>query len=279
MPKLGLSRPVPAAPLTRPAAGPTSGLAARRLIRAGRHAGHTVGLAPGFVQGNLVILPAAFAADFALYCQRNPKPCPLLAASEPGDPRPPGLGDDFDVRTDAPRYRVFRDGRLVDEPTDVRALWRDDLVAFVLGCSLSFEEALMADGVPLRHVQLGRNIAMYRTHVPTVPAGPFRGPLVVTMRPFAPQDAIRAIQITSRFPAVHGAPVHLGDPKAIGVQDLAKPDWGDPVPVEAGEIPVFWACGVTPQVAIEAARPDLSITHAPGCMLITDVPNSRLSVL
>ena len=250
----------------------------RLRIRAGSHTGHTGGMAPGYVQGNLVILPAELAAAFAAYCQRNPKPCPLLATSETGDPRLPSLARDLDIRTDVPRYRVFRDGRLVDEPTDIGDLWRDDLVSFVLGCSFSFEQALSENGLELRHVSLGCNVPMYRTNVDTVPAGPFRGKLVVSMRPFRPADAIRAIQITSRFPLLHGAPVHLGDAAAIGIADLDRPDFGDRVPVNPDEMPVFWACGVTPQVAIEQARPGLCITHAPGCMVVTDLMNARFAV-
>lgn len=252
---------------------------ARARIRAGQHVGHTSGLAPGFVQGNVVILPRALAPDFAAYCQRNPKPCPLLAMSEPGDPRLPALGADIDIRTDVPRYRVFRDGRPQDEPTDIAGLWRDDLVAFVLGCSFSFEESLIAEGLTPRHIALGRNVSMYRTGIDTQPAGPFGGKMVVTMRPYRAREAIRAIQITSRFPSVHGAPIHIGDPALIGIADLARPDFGDSVPVEPDELPVFWACGVTPQVAIEQARPPLCITHAPGCMLITDLLNAHLAVI
>jgi uncharacterized protein YcsI (UPF0317 family) len=183
------------------------------------------------------------------------------------------------VRTDLPRYRVWRHGELVDEPTDITALWRDDLVSFVIGCSFSFESALLAEGLPLRHVAQGRNVAMYRTNIATAPAGPFHGPVVVSMRPMTAAHAIRAVQITSRFPAVHGAPLHLGDPALIGIRDLAAPDYGDAVEVLPGELPVFWACGVTPQAAIAAARPDFCITHAPGSMLITDWPNARVAAL
>ena len=231
------------------------------------------------VQGNLVVLPQADAAEFLLYCQRNPRPCPLLAVTEPGAFEVPSLGDDIDLRTDLPRYRVWRHGELVDQPSDVRALWRDDFVAFVIGCSFSFEWALLADGIPLRHVAQGRNVAMYRTDIATEPAGRFTGPLVVTMRPLTAADAIRAVQITSRFPAVHGAPVHLGDPSLIGVHDLSHPDYGDAVEMKPDEIAVFWACGVTPQAALAAARPALCITHAPGSMLITDLRNHQLATL
>jgi uncharacterized protein YcsI (UPF0317 family) len=251
----------------------------RVRIRRGEITGHTSGLAPGSVQGNVVILPAALSSDFLRFCQANPKPCPLLAVSEPGDPALPALGADIDMRSDLPRYRVFRHGEMVEDPTDIVHLWRDDLVSFILGCSFSFEWALLEDGLRLRHQDEGGNVPMYRTSVQTVPAGRFHGPLVVSMRPFRPADAIRAIQITSRFPGVHGAPVHIGKPELIGIRDLARPDWGDAVTVGADELPVFWACGVTPQAVIAEAKPDLCITHAPGSMLITDLSNSRLAVL
>ncbi len=253
------------------------GAALRAAARCGDFSGQTAGQAPGFVQGNVVILPADAAADFLRFCTLNPKPCPVIAVSDPGSPALPALGRDIDIRTDAPRYRVWRDGALADEPTDIRSLWRDDLVAFVLGCSFSFEEALIEDGLDVRHISLGVNVPMFRTSIQCQPAGRFQGPLVVTMRPFRAADAIRAVQITSRYPAVHGAPVHLGRPDLIGIADLGKPDYGDAVPVHADEVPVFWACGVTPQAAIAAARPPFAITHAPGCMLVTDLLNSRLA--
>ncbi len=251
----------------------------RAAIRAGIHTGPTAGLAPGHVQGNLVILPQDWANEFLRFCQANPKPCPLLAVSEVGDPMLPTLGADIDIRTDVPRYRVYRDGELAAEPTEIAALWRDDFVTFVIGCSFSFEEALLAAGVPVRHIQMNRNVPMYRTSLPCVPAGRFRGDLVVSMRPLAPADAIRAVQITSRFPSVHGAPVHLGAPERIGIADIDRPDYGDAVEIGDGELPVFWACGVTPQVAIRNARPPIAITHSPGTMLITDLLNTRLAAL
>ena len=258
---------------------PVTGRAVRALCRTGRFDGHTSGAAPGFVQGNLVILPAEEANDFLRFCQRNPKPCPLIGVSDPGSPAIPELGEDLDVRTDAPRYRVWRDGELVGEPTSVEDVWRNDLVAFVIGCSFTFEDALLADGVPLRHVSLGVNVAMYRTSIETRAAGAFHGPLVVSMRPMTPARAIRAVQITSKFPAVHGAPVHLGDPGAIGVADLEQPDYGDAVALAADEVPVFWACGVTPQSVIAATRPRFAITHAPGCMLVTDRRHSEYAII
>lgn len=251
----------------------------RAAVRAGLHQAQTAGLAPGYVQGNLVIVPERWAFDFLRFCVRNPRPCPVIGVGEPGDPTIPALAGDLDIRSDLPRYRVWRDGELVDEPCDITALWRDDLVAFVLGCSFSFEEALLSAGLPLRHVARGRNVAMYRTSLPTEPAGPFSGPTVVSMRPFKPADALRAAQITARYPSVHGAPIHIGDPAAIGIADLATPDYGDPVEIEPGEVPVFWACGVTPQAVLHDARLDFCITHAPGCMLVTDRLNSEFAVL
>ena len=249
----------------------------RAKIRQGTWRSHTSGLASDHVQGNVVILPEVLATDFLRYCQRNPKPCPLLAVSEPGNPLLPGLGDDVNIITDLPRYRVWHHGSVVDEPTDISKLWRNDLVTFVLGCSFSFEQALLEAGLPLRHIQQGRNVAMYRTNIQTQPAGVFSGPMVVSMRPMKAAAAIRAVQVTSRFPNVHGAPVHLGDPTLIGISDLGAPDYGDAVEVMADEIPVFWACGVTPQAALAHARPAFCITHAPGAMLITDLLNQQLA--
>ena len=249
-----------------------SPIAARRLIREGRHAGVTAGMAMGFIQGNLAILPAASALDFAVFCQRNPKPCPLIGVSERGSPALPTLAHDFDLRTDLPRYRVWRHGELAEEATDITDLWRSDFVGFVLGCSYSFEQALLDAGLELRHLSEGKNVPMYVTNIPTVASGPFSGPMVVSMRPFKPADAIRAVEVTARYPLVHGAPVHLGDPGAIGIADIARPDLAEPVTIRPGEIPVFWACGVTPQMAIQRARPEIAITHAPGHMVISDIP-------
>jgi len=265
--------------LRREGSPPGSGLSARLSVRAGRHCGQTAGLAPGFVQGNLAILPQVIAADFRRFCQLNPKPCPLIGTSAPGDPRLPELGADLDIRTDLPRYRVWRNGELVAEPEDITEFWRDDLVSFVIGCSFSFEEALMADGIELRHIALGRNVPMYRTSIATHEVGPFYGPMVVSMRPLRPADAIRAVQITTRFPAVHGAPVHIGKPELIGISDLNRPDYGDVVPVEADELPVFWACGVTPQSVIATVKPEFCITHYPGSMLVTDRKNTEFAIL
>jgi uncharacterized protein YcsI (UPF0317 family) len=249
----------------------------RRAIRAGQYRKHTAGLAPGYVQGNVCILPREYADDFREFCERNPKPCPLLAVSEPGDPRLPALGADLDIRTDVPSYRIFRDGKQERDVVNLVELWRDDLVSFVLGCSFSFEEALVEAGLRLRYVEQGRNVPMYRTSVETVPAGRFRGKLVVSMRPFRPADAIRAIEITSRYPRVHGSPVHIGLPQMIGIEDLAEPWAGDATEVRADELPVFWACGITPQSVVLEARPSLCITHSPGHMLVTDLTNASLA--
>lgn len=266
-----LRRPAPAFDVSSPRD-------ARLAIRHGGHAGPTAGMAPGYVQANLAIMPKDAAEEFLRFAVANPKPCPLIAVSEPGDPHLASLGADLDLRTDVPRYRVWRDGEVVDEPTDVVAQWRDDLVTFAIGCSYSFESALLEDGIEIRHITRGCAVPMYRTNIATVPAGRFHGPTVVSMRPMTAADAIRAVQITGRLPNVHGAPVHLGRPDLIGIRDLDRPDYGDPVPVGADEIPVFWACGVTPQSVIATARPPFCITHYPGTMLVTDIRNARLSV-
>ena len=256
-----------------------AGARERQRIRTGVFTGPTSGLAPGNVQANLVILPRALAHDFLRFAQANPKPCPVLAVSEEGSPAFPALAADLDIRTDLPLYRVWRNGELVEEPTEIGHVWRDDLVSFAIGCSFSFEEALIEDGIEVRHITRDTNVPMYRTNIPCVPAGVFHGPLVVSMRPLTPSKAIRAVQITSRFPSVHGAPVHLGMPALIGIADIGKPDYGDPVPIHADEMPVFWACGVTPQAVIAQVKPEFCITHAPGRMLITDLRNTSLAAL
>lgn len=251
----------------------------RRACRELGYTGYTAGLAAGHVQANICILPKAWAEDFLLFCQRNPKPCPLIARSDPGDPRLPTLADDLDIRTDVPRYHIFRDGKFIEEVTDVTKYWQDDLVTFALGCSFSFEEALQDAGIPLPFLEKNSVAGVYVSNLPTESAGSYKAPLVVTMRAFKPADAIRAIQITSRFPNVHGAPVHIGSPEQIGV-DLSKryQNVGDPT-VREGEIPVFWACGLTPQLAVMNAKPPLCITHAPSSMLVTDLRNASLAML
>jgi uncharacterized protein YcsI (UPF0317 family) len=249
----------------------TTGREVRQAARAGKLAGPTCGLAPGYLQANLVIVPRDLAFDFLLFCQRNPKPCPLLEVTDPGSPEPRELAPGADLRTDLPRYRVYEHGKLVDEPTDVRRWWRDDLVAFLIGCSFSFEEAMQRAGLPVRHVEQGRNVPMYRTNIACKPAGVLRGPIVVSMRPLAPVQAIRAVEVTSRYTHAHGAPIHIGDPAALGIADVARPDFGEPVTIRPGEVPVFWACGVTPQAVLIEVKPALAITHSPGCMFVSDV--------
>ncbi|MCY4008905.1 MAG: putative hydro-lyase [Anaerolineaceae bacterium] len=249
----------------------------RERIRAGAHSGLTAGLAPGYVQANLAVLPRALAFDFLLFCQRNPKPCPLLEVVEAGKVEPRRLAPGADWRTDLPRYRLYENGQLSLECTDVRELWREDDVAFFLGCSFTFEAALVQAGIEMRHLSCGSNVPMYITNLATEAAGQFHGPMVVSMRPIAHADVARAVQISARYPAVHGAPVHLGDPAALGICDLAQPDFGDALPIEEGETPVFWACGVTPQAVAMKAKPARMITHAPGHMFITDRRDEELA--
>ena len=249
---------------------------ARDRFRAGRRT-PTVAWAPGYVQANLVVLPRDFALDFMLFAQRNPKPCPLLDVTDEGSPVT-CLAPGADLRTDLPAYRVWEHGECVAEPADISGYWREDLMAFLIGCSFTFERALAAAGVPVRHIEQGCNVPMFVTSEQCRPAGIFGGPLVVSMRPI-PADLVPvAASVTSRYPAVHGAPVHVGSPEAIGIADASKPDFGDPVACRDGDVPVFWACGVTPQVALASARPPFAITHAPGHMLITDVPDEDYAI-
>jgi uncharacterized protein YcsI (UPF0317 family) len=264
--------------MTGPGGLPVTPGALRQEIRKRKLARPTCGLAPGYVQANLVVLPQERAFDFLLFCQRNPKPCPLLEVVEGGSTEPRELAPGADLRTDIPRYRVYRDGALADEPEDVVRYWRDDLVSFLIGCSFTFERALLEAGVPVRHVEQGRNVPMFVTSIPTKAAGAFAGPMVVTMRPIPREKVVTAVQVTSRFPAVHGAPVHIGEPEAIGIADLARPDMGDPVTINEGEVPVFWACGVTPQAVAIRTRPPLMITHSPGHMLVTDRRDAEYAV-
>jgi uncharacterized protein YcsI (UPF0317 family) len=231
------------------------------------------GWAPGYTQANLVVLPRDWAWDMLLFAQRNPQPVPLLDVTDTGSTGTV-LAPDADLRTDLPRYRVWRDGELIDEPTDVTDLWTDDLVAFLIGCSFSFETALLAAGVPVRNIEQGRNVSMYRTNRACRPAGRLSGPLVVSMRPVPAELVPTAVQVTARMPQVHGAPVHVGSPSSLGIGDLSRPDFGDPVDLAEGDVPVFWACGVTPQAALMASRPPFAITHAPGYMFVTDVPDA-----
>lgn len=244
----------------------------RALCRAGIFTGPTSGVASGHVQANMMILPREFAFDFLLFCQRNPKPCPLVEVLEPGkfEPRCAPGGD---VRTDLPGYRIFENGRLVKEVKDITDFWRDDLVTFLIGCSFSFENALITGGIPLRHVDRGVNVAMYKTNIPCQSAGRFQGNMVVSMRPVKSRDVARAVEISGRYPQVHGAPVHIGHPELIGIADLSRPDFGDAVPLMEDELPLFWACGVTPQYVAELSAIPFCISHSPGKMLVTDFLN------
>lgn len=251
--------------------------AIRGLIRKGKWDKPTAGLAMGYAQANLVILPERYAFDFLLFCQRNPKPCPLLEVLEAGKFRTEYLSRDADLRTDLPRYNIYRKGRLETTVKEIKDKWQPDLVTFLLGCSFSFEEALLRALVPVRHIEENKNVPMFITNISCKPAGLFHGPMVVTMRPIPPDKVSRAVQITSRYASVHGAPVHIGDPSKIGIRNLRKPDFGDPVTINKGEVPVFWACGVTPQVVAMKAKPDLCITHTPGHMFISDLLNEELA--
>lgn len=251
----------------------------RSHIRSGAHTTTTSGLAQSLVQGNVVILPAEWANDFLLYCHNNPVACPLIGVSQIGEPSLPGLGRDLDIRTDVPEYQVFRNGERAETLTDIRDVWRNDFVAFVLGCSFSFEDALVRAGLSIRNVEQGQNVSMYRSNIATQPGGRFHGNMVVSMRPFRAADVIRAIQVTTRLPKAHGAPVHIGDPALIGIRDVHSPDFGDAVTIDSDELPVFWACGVTPQIALENARPPIAITHVPGKMLLTERLNEELAML
>jgi uncharacterized protein YcsI (UPF0317 family) len=249
---------------------------ARERFRAGTRV-PTAGWAPGYAQANMIIVPLGYAYETLLFGQRNPKPCPIIDVTDTGSPHTE-LAHGADLRTDLPAYRVWRDGELVDEPADITNYWSDDLVAFLIGCSFTFETPLIAAGIEIRHITTGGNVPMYRTNRPCRPAGRLSGPMVVSMRPIPAERVADAVRISSRYPAVHGAPVHVGDPERLGIKDLDAPDFGEAVEIREGEVPVFWACGVTPQAAIMASRPPFAITHAPGYMFVTDVPDHTYAV-
>jgi uncharacterized protein YcsI (UPF0317 family) len=251
----------------------------RLLIRKGKWDKPTSGLGMGYAQANLVILPEKYAFNFLLFCQRNPKPCPLIEVLEPGRFKTEFMAFDADIRTDIPRYNIYRKGHLEETVKGIKKLWKLDFVTFLLGCSFSFEEALLRAKIPVRHIEENKNVPMYISSIPCKRAGLFHGPMVVSMRPIPPDKVTRAIQITSRYVSVHGAPVHIGDPSKIGIRDLNKPDFGDPVTIRKDEVPVFWACGVTPQAVVMKAKPDLCITHTPGHMFISDLLNEELANL
>jgi len=248
----------------------------RQLCRDKKLDTPTSGLAPGYVQANLVVLPYSLAFDFLLFCQRNPKPCPILDITEVGNPEPRLIACNADIRTDLPRYRVFQYGELIAETTDIKEFWRNDLVAFLIGCSFSFENVMLNSGLPVRHIEEGKNVPMYKTNIQCVPAGKFSSSLIVSMRPLLSSDAIRAVEITSRYQKAHGSPEHIGNPELIGIHNIQKPDYGDAVTVYEKEVPVFWACGVTTQAAILHAKPELAITHAPGYMFISDIKDVNI---
>mgnify|MGYP004502283431 FL=1 len=248
----------------------------RALIRSGEITVPTSGMCPGYAQANLVVLPKDLAYDFLLFAQRNPKPCPILEVSDVGSRTLKKIAPGADIAADIPKYRVYEHGVLTGEYTDVSHLWREDLVSFLIGCSFSFESELIEAGIEMRHNTMGCNVPMYITNIPCEPAGVFHGNMVVSMRPIPYEQVVKAVTVTAAIPSVHGAPVHIGDPAQIGIKDLNHTDFGDPVPVKPGEVPVFWACGVTPQSAVMASKPPFVITHAPGHMLITDVKNVEL---
>ena len=249
---------------------------ARQLIRSGAWKRPTTGMALGYVQANLVILPQSWAEEFTTFCRYNSQAAPLLDVTTPGNPHPMRVAPGADLRIDIPRYRVYHKGQLVEEPTKLLSHWREDFVAFLLGCSFSAERALIESGIQLRHLAQGKNVAMYRTTVACTATPRIHGSLVVSMRPIATTMIDRVVEVTSRYPLAHGAPVHIGDPAALGIADLAHPDWGDAVSVEDDALPVFWACGVTPQSVIMESKPEVAITHSPGYMFITDLTDTTI---
>ena len=250
----------------------------RQLIREGKIDFPTAGMCAGYAQANLVILPPEYAADFEEYTRLNPFPCPVLEIIRGEVPLTHAMGEGANICTDIPRYRIYENGVFVKEVTDASAYWKDGYVGFLIGCSFSFEEALMREGIEVRHIAQGRNVPMYKMPAfPTKPAGPFSGPMVCSMRPMTPENAWKAYQITYKMPNVHGAPIHMGPAEAVGIKGVMKPDYGEAVDIYPGEIPVFWPCGVTPQAAVENAKPPIVITHAPGHMFITDIVNAELN--
>lgn len=251
----------------------------RHLIRKGEYTGNTSGLAAGYTQANLVILPKELAYDFLLFTQRNPKPCPVLEVSDEGSKKLTEMATDVDLANDFPKYRIYKNGKLAQEVTSIDEYWRDDLVSFIIGCSFSFESELLAAGIEVRNITEGVNVPMYDTNIPLKSAGPFHGKMVVSMRPIPEEQVVEAVRVTNAMPKVHGAPIQIGHPEFIGITDLDKPDYGDAVTIKDGEVPVFWPCGVTPQNVIMQTKPDFVITHAPGHMLVTDVKNTTLKYL
>ena len=250
----------------------------REKVRTGEYVGPTSGLVPGHVQTNLVVLPEDYAFDFLKFCVRNPKPCPVLEVTDAGSPEPAVMASGADLRTDVPKYRVYEEGELVDEPTDIRDYWEGDLVSFLIGCSFTFETALLDAGLRIAHQDQNRNVPMYVTKHACISSGPFSGPMVVSMRPYRPDEIPAAVSASGRYPTMHGAPVHVGDPDALGVEDLDEPEFGESISIGEDEVPVFWACGVTPQAVAMSARPPVMITHSPGHMFVTDRLNAEYEI-
>lgn len=248
----------------------------RRLIRAGEITGQTSGMCNGYAQANLCILPKEYAFDFLLFCMRNPKPCPVLEVGDVGSKSFRFMASEGNVCQDFSKYRIWKNGELADEITDITEYWQDDFVYFLIGCSFSFESELLEAGIPVRHIEENKNVPMFNTNIELTPAGVFHGNMVVSMRPIPNHLVVKAVNVTAAMPRVHGAPVQIGNPTAIGILDISKPDYGDSVTVNDGEVPVFWACGVTPQNVVMATKPPIAITHAPGHMLVTDVKNVDL---
>lgn len=248
----------------------------RTLIKEQKITGQTSGRCAGYAQANLCILPKDLAFDFLLFCNRNPKPCPVLEVGDAGSRVIREMADHADVATDFPKYRIWKNGLLAEEVTDISDIWQDDFVYFLIGCSFSFEAELLEAGIPVRHIEENRNVPMFNTNIPLKKAGIFGGNMVVSMRPIPYDLVVKAVNVTAAMPRVHGAPIHIGDPERIGINDISKPDYGEAVTVRDGEVPVFWPCGVTPQNTVMNAKPPIAITHSPGHMFITDVKNASL---
>ena len=250
--------------------------AVRQLIKEQKITGQTSGMCAGYAQANLCILPKALAFDFLLFCTRNPRPCPILEVGEAGSRVIREMADNADVAADFPKYRIWKNGVPAEEVCDISDIWQEDFVYFLIGCSFSFEAELLEAGIPVRHIEEGKNVPMFNTDIPLKKAGIFGGSMVVSMRPIPYELVVKAVNVTAAMPRVHGAPIHIGDPALIGIKDISKPDYGEAVTVKDGEVPVFWPCGVTPQNAVMNAKPGIAITHSPGHMFITDVKNTEL---
>lgn len=248
----------------------------RKLIREEKITEPTTGMCGGYAQANLVILPKEYSDDFKLFTKKNPKPCPVLEITEKGNSYTKVIAKNANIASDIPKYRIYKKGQLIEECLNIEKYWNDNFVGFLLGCSFTFESALINEGIEIRHITMGRNVSMYKTNIMCKEAGVFKGPMVVSMRPIPKEQVEQAVEITGRYPMVHGAPIHIGNPREIGIKDIFKPEYGDTVEIKQGEVPVFWACGVTPQAAAEQAKPEIMITHAPGHMFIADVKNEEL---